>query len=159
MMEALSFDQWVNDNNPPIHMEYGKGWWDYIETLRRVIDKFEVDEAKVIATYTMKTPPPQEELLMPVVKLNIRGVELVVKYDFGAFPETWTVSVRNASAETGATLDLFDERMDLRLKRVDGFQAGWVFPPFAESPTRFSCELVDEWDLAALVRLVTHVHA
>ena len=150
-----NFDQWVNDNNPPVHLQYGKGWWDYIEILRRLMDKFGIEDAKVVGTYMMKTPPPQEELLMPVVKMNIRSVEVIVKYDFGTFPQTWTVSVQNPSAKAGPTLGLFDKKMDLRPKPVAGFRSQWICPPYCDSPTRFSCELADEWDLAALLRLVS----
>jgi hypothetical protein len=39
-----TFNRWVNDNNPPVNLEYGKGWWDYIEILQRLIDKFAVTE-------------------------------------------------------------------------------------------------------------------
>lgn len=82
------FDHWVNDNNPAAHLEYGKGWWDYIGMLRRLASKFEIEGLEVVGTYLMRTPPPEEELLMPVVKLTERSVELIVKYDFGTFPET-----------------------------------------------------------------------
>lgn len=155
MEELTSFDRWVNDNNPPVHLEYGKGWWDYIEILRRLMGKFGIEEAEVIGTYAMKTPPPHEKLHMPVVKMKMRGVEFIVKYDFGTVPETWTVSVHNPGAKAGPTLGLFDEKMDLRLKRVDGLRAQWVYPPYSGSPAQFSCELEDEWDLAALLRLVS----
>ena len=149
-------NRWVNDNNPPAHLEYGKGWWDYVEILQRLMDKFAIEEAQVVGTYIMKTPPPQEELLMPVVKLKMKTVDLIVKYDFGTFPETWTISTKSSTSHVGPTLGLFNRNTDLRLKTVSGFEPGWVYPPYCESQTRFSCELQDEWDLAAFIRLVSN---
>lgn len=159
MQVPMPFNRWVNDNNPPVHLEYVKGWWDYVEILQRLMDKFAIQESQVVGTYIMKTPPPQEELLMPVVKLKMKNVELIVKYDFGTFPETWTISAKSSNAHVGPTLGLFNPNPDLRLKTVSGFEPAWVYPPYCESPTRFSCELRDEWDLAAFIRLVSNEDA
>jgi hypothetical protein len=30
----MDLDRWVNDNNPDEQLQYGKGWWDYIELIR-----------------------------------------------------------------------------------------------------------------------------
>lgn len=89
-----------------------------------------------------------------VVKLKMKNAELIVKYDFGTFPETWTVSTKSSTAHVGPTLGLFNRKTDVRLRTVSGFEPGWVYPPYCESQTRFSCELQDEWDLAAFIRLV-----
>lgn len=35
-MEPVNLYQWVNDNNPAPELEYGNGWWDYIEFRHRV---------------------------------------------------------------------------------------------------------------------------
>jgi hypothetical protein len=152
MMTPIPLDHWVSDNNPPTHLQYGKGWWDYIEILRRVVEKFDVEHVDVVGTYVMETPPPQEELLMPVVRLRMGAVELIVKYDFGTFPDTWTVSARIPKRIIASTFGLFDP--DLRLEKVAGFDTSWVYPPYSVGPERFSCELRDEWDLAAFVRLI-----
>ncbi len=48
-----SFNRWINDNNPPAHLEYGKGWWDYVEILQRLLDKFAIEEPEVVGTYFM----------------------------------------------------------------------------------------------------------
>ncbi len=151
-MTPVPLDHWVNDNNPPAHLQYGKGWWDYVETLRRLVDKFEIAHADVVATYSMRTPPPEEELCMPVVRLRTATAELFVKYDFGRYPDAWTVSARVPKHPIGSTFGLFDS--DQRLGEVPGFESAWIYPPYSESPDHFSCELRDEWDLAAFVRLV-----
>ena len=46
MMTPIPLDHWVSDNNPPMRLQYGKGWWGYIETLRRLMEKFEVEHAR-----------------------------------------------------------------------------------------------------------------
>jgi hypothetical protein len=65
-MTPVPLDHWVNDNNPPAHLQYGKGWWDYIETLRRLVDKFNIAHVDVVATYSMRTPPPVEGICMHI---------------------------------------------------------------------------------------------
>ena len=152
MMTPVPLDQWVNDNTPPAHLQYGKGWWDCIETLRRLVDKFNIVHVDVVATYSMRTPPPEEEICMPVVRLRIGTAELVVKHDFGTYPDTWTVSARVPKHPIGSTFGLFDP--DRRVGEVSGFESAWIYPPYSESPDHFSCELRDEGDLAAFVRLV-----
>ena len=152
MMTPVPIDHWVNDNNPPAHLQYGKGWWDYVETLRRLVDKFEIAHADVVAMYSMRTPPPEEELCMPVVRLRTATAELLVKYDFGTYPDAWTVSASVPKHPIGSTFGLFDP--DQRFGKVPGFESAWIYPPYSESPNHFSCELRDEWDLAAFVRLV-----
>jgi len=92
----MDLDRWVNDNNPDEQLQYGKGWWDYIGLIRRLMYKFGAEEAHVVATYPMGTPPPEEDLLMPVVQFEVGSTEFIVKYDFGVYPERWMVSVKNA---------------------------------------------------------------
>jgi hypothetical protein len=36
----MDLDRWVNDNNPDEQLRYSKGWWDYIELIRRLMYKF-----------------------------------------------------------------------------------------------------------------------
>jgi hypothetical protein len=102
------FDHWVSDNNPPVSLQYGKGWWDYIEMLRRLASKFKIEQVEVVGTYTLRTPPPEEKLRMPIVKLASETIEIIVKYDFSTFPETWTASVKAAKAKPQPTLRVFD---------------------------------------------------
>ena len=37
--KVTEFDRWVGDNNIPSQYEYGKGWWDYVELIRRFASK------------------------------------------------------------------------------------------------------------------------
>ena len=149
-MTPVPFDQWVNDNNPAEHLEYGKGWWDYVGVLQRIAWKFGIDHIDVVGTYIVDTPPPQEQIEMPVVRLRAATAELIIKHDFAAFPVEWTISVRT-SQTPGTTLGLFDPRR--RLDSIPGFEPSWVYPAFADSPQQFSCEVEDEWDLVTLLGL------
>jgi hypothetical protein len=53
------FDRWVGENNIPERFEYGKGWWDYVELVRRFASKFDVEDVRVVGHYVVHTPPPE----------------------------------------------------------------------------------------------------
>jgi hypothetical protein len=156
MTMPIDFNRWVNDNNPDEHLQYRKGWWDYIEIVRRLAGKFEIDDGdiQVISTFAMKTPPPTEALLMPVFQIKALSAEFILKYDFGVYPEAWTVSVWSQLGSLQSMLGLFDPNQDLCAKHIAGFQTEWVYGPYCQDASRFSCEVRDEWDLACLFRLV-----
>jgi hypothetical protein len=156
---VTAFDRWVGENNIPPNFEYGKGWWDYVELVRRFAAKFDVEDVQVVGHYAVHTPPPEERLPMPAVALNRRGVLVVLKHDFGAlarWPKEWTVSIRRPASYRGPIFGLFDPAVDLRKLQVDGFPPELVFPSYESNQAEFSCELDDEWDVAMLLRLVFH---
>jgi hypothetical protein len=64
--------------------------------------------------------------------------------------------VRRRSPYRGPTFGLFDAALDLRASPLEGFGPDWVFGPYRENQAEFSCELEDEWDVAAFLRLVLH---
>jgi hypothetical protein len=149
------FDAWVGTHNPASHLEYGKGWWDYVEIIGRLTHKFAATDVRVIGTYIVHTPPPEEELPMPAVAFVVNGVAFAVKWDFGRcphWPHEWTVSVQRPAPHSGATLHLFDEHTDAR-DVTDGFGPDFTFPSYAESPQRFTCVVDDELDVATLIRI------
>ncbi len=76
---VTEFDRWVGANNIPERFEYGKGWWDYVELIRRFNCKFDLSDVRVIGDYKVSTPPPEEELPMPAVALIGRGVTVALK--------------------------------------------------------------------------------
>jgi hypothetical protein len=96
---------------------------------------------------------------MPTVRFAVGSTEFIVKYDFGVYPERWTVSVRNAVSAVRPILGLFDEKQDLHGTAIAGFDAEWIHGSYHHDPTRLTCELHDEWDLSALVRLASHQSA
>jgi len=68
---TLPLYEWVSKNNPAPEKQYDKGWWDTIEFYYRLADTFPDCNASVISTYTIETPPPCEELLLPTVQLQL----------------------------------------------------------------------------------------
>jgi len=156
---ATAFDRWVGENNIARTFEYGKGWWDYVELVRRFSEKFDIADVRVVGHYVVHTPPPEEALPMPVVAIEGHGVMVALRWDFGAmrnWPFEWTVSVRRRSPYLGPTFALFDPELDLRGAGVVGLGRDLVFGPYCTSPAEFTCELQDEWDVATLLRLVFH---
>lgn len=156
MPTPIDFHRWVSEHNPPEKSEYGKGWWDYVEIIQRLMDTHDIEHAEVVGTYLMKTPPPTEELLMPVVKLEIRTAVFLLKYDFGVWPDHWTLSTMRSAPYTSPTFGLFDAVTDLRGQTVAGFEPEWLYPPYSESPGKFTCKLSDEWDVAMCIRLMAY---
>jgi hypothetical protein len=77
------FDRWVGDNNIPETYEYSKGWWDYVELVRRFASRFKTDDVRVIGHYVIDTPPPCERLPMPAVAISIPGLTVALRFDFG----------------------------------------------------------------------------
>ena len=155
---VTEFDRWVGENNIPPHFEYGKGWWDYVELIRRFSSKFDIGEVRVVGHYIVRTPPPEEELPMPAVGLTCPAAMVALKYDFGSvrWPNEWTVSVRRRTPYQGPTFGLFDPTVDLRKIQVDGLGRDLVFAPYRENQAEFTCELRDKWDVATLLQLVLH---
>jgi putative addiction module component (TIGR02574 family) len=148
-------DEWVSDNQPARHCAYGNAFWTYVELLRKLAHKFEATDVRVIGTYVVNTPPPREELPLPAIAFEVRGVRFAVRWDFGAnprWPYEWAVSVERRSPYLGPVFGLFDQDMELSDARISGLP---MFPSFRSDPGRFSCELIDEYDLAAFIRLLS----
>jgi hypothetical protein len=158
-LDVTEFDRWVSENNIPPRFEYSKGWWDYVELIRRFAFKFGVEDVRIAGHYIVRTPPPEENLPMPAVTLTRNGVMAAIKWDFGAtarWPKEWIVSLRLRSPYRGPTFGLFDTGVDLRKVPVDGLPPDVVFGPYRENQTEFTCELDDEWDVATLLRVGFH---
>ncbi|HKY35750.1 MAG TPA: hypothetical protein VJN18_07425 [Polyangiaceae bacterium] len=138
---------------------FGKGWWDYVELLRRLGEKLDATEVRVVGHYLVETPPPEESLPMPVVALERPGALVALKWDFGAacrWPREWTMSIRRRSPYRGPIVGLFDPSFDLRRVTASGLPPSLVFGPYRDNQAEFSCEVSDEWDVAMLLRLVFH---
>lgn len=149
-------NRWIHENNPPASCHWSRGFWDYCHFLRRLMAKYEVQTADVVGTYLEQTPPPTEELLMPVVRILFPGALVVVQFSFARVPETWTISMVTAEPYRQPTYGLFDEDVDVRRIGAPGFPEDMFYPPLRASPGRWTCQVHDEWDLAMLVQLVLH---
>ena len=161
-MKISQFDRWVNDNNIPETFEYAKGWWDYVELVRRFAFRLDTENVRVVGHYVVDTPPPCERLPMPAVAISTPSVTFALRYDFGSWsmkhPEIseWVVSVQRRSPYRGPLFGLFDPTADLRLIGVDGLAPDFLFGPYHRDQARFSCIVQDEWDVATLMRIMGH---
>jgi hypothetical protein len=160
-VKIWSFDRWVNDNNIPTSFEYGKAWWDYVELVRRFADYLDADEVSVIGHYHVDTPPPCEHLPMPAVAIDTSGVTFALRFDFGAFCgrydlREWAVSIQRRSPYTGPLFGLIRETEDLRNSGLEGLAPDYLFGPYRDNPRQFTVLVRDEWDVAALMRILAH---
>jgi len=156
-MNSIPFDKWVNDNNPDSSLSYGKGWWDYIEFIRLLNEKFNFSEINVVSTYIMETPPPTEKLLMPIIMLKIKQITFILKYDFSIIAPYWTVSVIRNNNDHFKKYNIFNEHDDLRDREIQGFKTQWIFPPYCENHSKFTCRVDDEWDMYALIKIIINI--
>jgi hypothetical protein len=155
-MEPVNIYQWVNDHNPSPELSYRKGWWDYITFLYLLDDVYGKDKTTIVSTYDMKTPPPQEILLMPVARLETGKASFIMKTSFDGIGPDWTVSVIRDQAERLPLYSLIDEHEELSPTGIDGFAAEWVFPSYAKSSSRFTGRVDDDWNLYTLIWVITH---
>jgi hypothetical protein len=105
----------------------------------------------------MKTPPPQETLLMPVARLETDGAAFIMKMQFTLPEPAWTVSVIREQSERLSLYGLIDEHEQLSPAEIDGFATEWVFPSYSKSPKRFTGRIDDDWNLYAFIWVITHV--
>ncbi|HEX8112527.1 MAG TPA: hypothetical protein VF516_32575 [Kofleriaceae bacterium] len=84
-VQISEFDTWVGGHNIPETFEYGKGWWDYVELVRRFAARLDPEDVRVIGHDVVDTPPPRELLPMPAIALSIPGVTFALRFDFGSW--------------------------------------------------------------------------
>lgn len=159
MLEIVPFDQWVHENNPNPKLTYGKGWWDFIGVLRALAEKLEIHDVSVVATFVLHTPPPAEELTMPVVRLVSPHCRVFLKEDFGQFNAPWTISVERLTSRPISHLDLFLAKDSLTPRCLRGLEPDRVFPPYSQSAASFSARVADAYDVYAVLRLLTSANA
>lgn len=154
------FDAWVGDNNIPDHFEFGKGWWDYVELIRTFAARLESEDVRVVGHYVVETPHPTELLPMPAVAIITPAATFGFRYDFGTWSlkqpliSEWVLSVEREGPYRGPTFGLFDEARDLRPERFDGLFPDYLFGPYHHNQAKFSCVVQDQWDVAALLRIL-----
>src|SRR5712692_1047141 len=95
-MQPVPLYQWVSEHNPAPELSYGKGWWDTIECIYRLQDTYrEALTVTVVRTFTMHTPPPPEQLLMPTFRLHHEEVDALLRCDFShPINPPWVVSIQ-----------------------------------------------------------------
>jgi len=82
-------------------------------------------------------------------------MECYLKNAFGLLPPNWFLSIRTPE-RLAHTYGLFDLSRDWRREPrcLDGFREEWRYPPFSESPMRFTCAVDSEMDVYMLIRLL-----
>jgi len=161
-LKNSEFDRWISGNNIPETFEYSKGWWDYVELVRRLATRCDTDDVRVIGHYLIDTPPPCERLPMPAVAITLPSVAFALRFDFGSWSLKhreiceWVVSVDRRSRYVGPLFGLFDVSEDLRAQAIDGLSPDYLFGSYRQNQARFSCLVRDEWDVATLLRILSH---
>jgi hypothetical protein len=56
----------------------------------------------------------------------------------------------------GPLFGLIRETEDLRNVGLDGLSPDYLFGPYREDPAQFTALVRDEWDVAALMRIMAH---
>jgi hypothetical protein len=154
------FDRWVGANSIPDTFEYSKGWWDYVEVVRRLASHFDTNDVRVIGHYVVETPPPCERLPMPAVAIVTPTVTFALRCDFGSWSLKhrdiceWVLSVRRRTPYRGPLFGLVEETQDLRALQVDGLTPEYLFGSYRHDQGRFSCLVRNEWDLVTLIRIL-----
>lgn len=144
-MKTQSFYKWVSKNNPPDEKQYGKGWWDTIEFIYKIAKT----EPRVISTFVMETPPPTETLLIPIVLLKFDDFEIVLKSNFGWFPNEWLISVKRKDNKPIALFDLVTP-ID-KPKYFSRVPKAWQFGHLNANSQKFSGMVRTEDELFALI--------
>ena len=124
----MDFDQWVGNNNPDKGLSYGKGWWDFVEYIRRFSWLLDLnnENVEVIDTFELHTPPPQEVLISPIVRLHWDGMQVYLKEDFGNVigPE-WSIGIVSQNPIPDVSAFLFTDETCLR-KNEPSLMPDWV---------------------------------
>ena len=122
-----SLDKWINDNNVDAILpkkNYSKGWWEYIDFIRTLSSAFNA-EAYVFSEYEIGTPPPEEKLILPLIFIQINGIDFYLKenFSYSGFYDAWLISVDFKDLEPHFCLRNFINDVDFRKK---GFRKGFI---------------------------------
>lgn len=165
----MNLDNWVSNNN--INQDkknYSKGWWDYIEILRKIESKTN-PAMSVLAEYEIMTPPPSEFLKLPLIELSYGKVKLYIREDFsnGGFFDEWIVSVESKEEIIGIEKYINDikskeELVDLGFKShfyqkltKDFMENNILFDKYQNNKKRFTFTVEDEYDLFTIINIIT----
>lgn len=97
-MESIDFNQWVHENNPSPDSNYKKGFWDWVENIRRLASLLKSKPSRarpsdtkdavisVVGSISYDTPPPTERITMPVICLETDTFRAYVAWWFSVEP-------------------------------------------------------------------------
>ena len=152
LVPRVAHDQWIGRHNPPAGKQYAKGWWDSAELVRVLCPDSRC--RRVIGQFLMRTPPPAETLVMPVVALRLKGAKVVLKNNFGWWPNEWLACIQ--TERPLPCYGLFDPNAVVRQADWVGIPRPWRLGPHAKSPHDFSCYISDAAGLIILIWLLEH---
>lgn len=94
-MDAIEFNQWVNDNNIEQSHPYAKGWWDFVELVRLLAHHLGSDHQSVVGLLHITTPPPQTPMTLPVVRMEFGRIEATIAWflPYEGFAPAYLVSL------------------------------------------------------------------
>jgi hypothetical protein len=156
-IRITELERWLGEHRPSDSSHWGVAFWDHIELVQRWLSKFSFPKARALGEYIIHTPPPEEVLAMPLIELERDGLRVVLKMDFSRpdFPHEWVVTVRSSVPIRHIPLGLFDPTAPIHPRAVSGIPDEHLLVPHAENPAEFSCQLVDDWDVATLLRITS----
>lgn len=151
----IKFERWVNDNNPNHSLSYGKGWWDTVEFFFLLKEQLQIEDMNVVATFILRTPPPTEELLSPIVRLRTDDFIAFLKEDFGDPLIWWTMSLSIHRDIKQLDLSPFLIQGMPKNRALEGFSPDWLYGPYKQGTQAFTSRLANNYDVYGVLRQIS----
>ena len=164
-MNKINFNEWVSKNNiDNLNKKYSKGWWEYIDFIRRLESKVN-GAVFVVGNYEVNTPPPEETIVLPIILLEVNNYKFYLKEDFSysSFFDQWMISIEsdkeimdlsNHLSKIKSKEELIEEGFKSLFhdKLIKDFKNNNLI--FMDNGKQISGTVSDELDLYALIKLV-----
>lgn len=164
----MTLNNWITENHILQEKKnYSKGWWDYIELVRRIESKTNA-KIEVFSEYEIMTPPPSEFLKLPLIKLSYSDADIYIKEDFsnGGFLDCWMVSVVSKKEIINIRKHINDIKTKEELKEK-GFldkvydnqikvfkKENLLFNSYNDNQKKFTFTVEDEYDLFTALNII-----
>ena len=164
----MKFEDWVIKNHILQEKKnFSKGWWDYIDLIRKIKEKTKA-KISVFAEYEIMTPPPSEFLKLPLIKLSYTDVDIYIREDFsnGGFFDSWLLSVSSKlelfglekhinDIKTKSEIEDLGFRNTFYPKLVKDFKdSNILFEKYKDNKKRFTFTVEDEYDLLTIINII-----
>lgn len=164
----MTLNNWITENHILQEKKnYSKGWWDYIELVRKIESKTNA-KVEVFSEYEIMTPPPSEFLKLPLIKLSYSDADIYIKEDFsnGGFLDCWMVSVISKKEVINIRKHINDIKTKEKLKEK-GFldkvydnqikvfkNENLLFNGYNDNQKKFTFTVEDEYDLFTALNII-----
>jgi hypothetical protein len=159
--------EWITENNVDSissKKNYSKGWWDYIDIIRILEGKFNF-QPFVVSSYNITTPPPSEELTLPLVLCRFDNFDAYImeNFSYSGFYDTWLVSIKTISDKNldisnfinPIILDRKDYKEGFIESSISDFKSQGIFyHNFIKNEKEFTGTVESEYDLYALLKKI-----